>query len=293
MTVSEVLVRSQIIGQGTVVNTVNPVVAAETGAGVHRERPAVVHHAGGVGTHYAETVERAVRKHAAPEALAHRRGGAVDIRGAVIAADTVVCGVQAHGGVFASHRLVEAAPQGEGAVSGKGVIEFHPCQINLLALAGIASLLEANRRKTEAGDIGEDVIGVEKDGAVVVETAVVHIELVERRIFKFFHFLSAREREVEHIFYVAVVHGHAHLLLQVVGRLDHERIHTVAQIRDKEGSVRCRGDFRHWACAPVEDEFRILNRLAVVAADDRTLHSSGGFFLRGEKHRYKEGGNDD
>ena len=164
----EHLVGRQIVGKRTVVHTVYPVVAAKAGTHVGGKSPAVVHGAGCIRCHKAQTVQRAVGQHAAPEALAHLPGSSEYVGHTVVAAQGHVGDLGSVHGLLGAHGLIQAAPKGEGAVSCNGVIHLDAGKIDLLALGIVSTGAETHGREIVSGNIVEHVIAAEQDGRVVV-----------------------------------------------------------------------------------------------------------------------------
>ena len=281
MGVVEDLVGGQIIRKGTVIHPVDPVVAAQPGGHIGRERPAVVHQARRIGPHEAEPVQGAIGKHAPTQALPDVGRIAENVGQAVVAAESEVGHLGAVHRLLGAHGLVEAAPERERRVAGNGVVHLDTGQIHVLRLRAVTAGPETDGAEVVAGDVVEHVVGSEQDGGIVVVAAVLQVERREGVLIQFDDPLDTGQGEVEHVLHVAVVHGHLHLGFQVLGGVDHERVHAVGQVLDQEGSVfggNRRGDFRS---ALQQGETGIFHGLPPIPVHDRTLHTAT--VLLGEK----------
>ena len=274
MDIGELLVRGQIVRQGTIVNAFGPVVSAQTGAHVGSESPAIVHHAGGIGSHHAQTVQRAVGEGAHAEAFTHLGGRTKNVGGAIVSAKAEVRHLCTVHTFLGTRGLVEAAPQGIGAVTGNGVVQFYAGQIHVLAFRAVTAGAETHGGEVVTGNAVEHVVAAEQDGGIVVVTAILQVQRGKVVFVGLVHPLYAGEGEVEHVLHIAVLHGHLHLVLQEIGGVNHQGVIAVRQAGDKEGSVlgRChRGDVRR---ARLQDQAGVLHRDTAVAVHHRTLHTA-------------------
>ena len=176
MGVAELLVNGPVPCERAVIDTVDPVIAAKTGGDIESIGPAVVKRTGGIGSHEAQTVERAVGQDTSAPALTDIGCVGEDVCQAVIAAESEIRNLGAVDRLLRAHGLVEAAPQREGRIAGDGVIHLYSGEIHILRFGGVTARLEADRAEVVTRDLVEDVVGVEQDRRIVVVSRVIHVE---------------------------------------------------------------------------------------------------------------------
>ena len=291
--VVELFLNGAVVGEGTVVHALHPVVAAQAGRHVERVGPAVVPGAGGVGHHQAQPVQLAVGEHAPPPSLADGQGVDGQVRQAVVAADAVVGDFGAVDGVLRAGGLVEAAPQGERGVPGDGVVHLDAGQVHVLRLGGITAHAVADGAEVVARHVVEHVILAEQDRRAVAVTGIVHVELHEVVHVHLADDRAAGQGEVEHVLDIPVVDGDVDTRLQVVRSLDHQVVNAVVQVFDEEASVVAGSHRGHFGRTLVQHEDRTGDRGPVGAADDRAAHASrerlGGKAQREEERDGRQG----
>ena len=286
--VVELLLHRGIVGEGTVVHALRPVVAAQAGRCAERIGPAVVPGTGGVGHHQAQPVQLAVGEHAPPPSLADRQGVHGQVRQAVVAADAVVGDLGSVHRVLRARGLVEAAPQRERGIPGDGVVHLDARQVHVLALRGVAAHAVADRAEVVSRQIVEHVVLAEQDRRAVAVPGVVHVELHEVVHVHLADDRAAGQGEVEHVLDVSVVDGDVDARLQVVGSLDHEVVDAVVQVFDEEAAVVAGRHRGHFGRTLVQHEDCAGDRRPVGTADDRTPHASRerlGGKAQGEEER--------
>ena len=147
-------------------------------------------------------------------------------------------------------------------------------------------MTEPHRTEVKARNIGEYVVGSEKNRRVVIVTAVVHIELHETLIRYFREGLGRNHREVEHVLHIAVIDRHLHLIVKEVRSGDDKGIHPVIEVRDKEISGRVGESLSELGRPLIENDLGILYRNSPFAAHYSSLDSTGKFL--GEKDCTRE-----
>ena len=291
MGVAELLVSGRVPCKGTVIDSVDPVVSTQTGGNVESIGPAVIKRTGSIGAHQAQAIEGAVGQYAPAPSLTDIGSVGEDVGQAVVATESEVGHLGAVDRFLRAHGLVEAAPQREGRIAGDGIIHLHAGKIYILRFGGIATRLETDRAEVVAGDLVEDIVGVEQDRRVVVVPRVIHIESGEGIVIDLNRPLDRSQREVEHVLDITVVDRHLDVRLKIVGTCYHQGVHAVLQVRDHERTV-CFGHRAGQLGRTLEqDEPGILYRLAVTAAHHDALDAAGRFLSK-EHGSAQEGGED-
>ena len=284
----ELLVHGRIVGEGTVIDTVDPIVAAQARRDIEGIGPAAVQHAGGIGPHQAEPVQRTVGQDTSPPALADIGGIAEDVGHAVVAAETEVGNLGSVHGLLGAHGLVEAAPQREWRITGDGIIHLNASQVHVLGLGVVSAGIEPDCTEIVAGNVVEHIVGTEQDGRIVIVPAAFHVEGGEKVVIHLLDPQHGGQGDVEHVLDKTIVHRYLGPVSQETRRLDDQGVQAVFQILDQELSIlggRHRG---HLGSSLQEGQPRVFHRLLPIAVHDGTLHPTGRS-LRREGQAGQEG----
>ena len=143
------LLSRQEICKGIVVHACDIVVAAQTRRHRGRKRPAVVHQAGGVRGHQAQTVGGAVGQHTEAVTLRHRRSIRVDIGKSVDTAHAIIGKCHSSYSLLLSGSLIQTAEQRIRSIAAKSVVELYAVDIDIGHTALIASVEKAHLAEAE------------------------------------------------------------------------------------------------------------------------------------------------
>ena len=179
MHVVDFLLHPGIVGERTVVNSLDPIISAKTGRHVDCVGKSVVKFTRSIVGHQAEAVKGTVGQHAEPPSRTD--GGRIgqDVGHSVVTADTTVGRLIADGGFLAPGCLVQSAPEGIRRIAGHRLVHLYSTQIDILGLIVVTPVLEADGTEAIACHIVVGVIRAEENGRIVSVAGIVHVKLDE------------------------------------------------------------------------------------------------------------------